>query len=58
MPFKSKDQIARFREMVSGGKMTQDTFDRWMQETPNPEALPDRIGPPKVGVVKKIKTIK
>jgi hypothetical protein len=63
MPFKSKEQIAKFGELVKHGKMAQHTFDAWMAETPNPHDLPDRITEkqakaPRVKFVKNVKVIK
>lgn len=46
MPFKSKSQMRRFGEMVKSGDMTQEKYDQWLKETQNPEALPERLGPP------------
>lgn len=46
MPFKSKDQVRKFGELVSQGKMSQATFDEWNKDTDHAK-LPDRIGPKK-----------
>lgn len=46
MPFKSKDQVLKFRELVSQGKMSQATFDEWNKDTDHSK-LPQRIGPKK-----------
>lgn len=42
MPFKSASQKRKFGELVSQGKMSQQTFDEWNRETP--ANLPERIG--------------
>lgn len=54
MPFKSKAQIAKMGDLKKQGKITQEKFDQWMNETPNPSALPERVGQGKVRKVKKI----
>jgi len=43
MPFRSKAQVEKFRSLVAAGEMEQETFDRWMLDTPNPEKLPARV---------------
>jgi hypothetical protein len=43
MPFKSKAQITKFRELVAEKKISQKEFDKWMKETKKPEKLPNRI---------------
>lgn len=52
MPFKSKDQIAKFGELVKEGKMTQAKFDEWMAETHDAHKLPQRVGPAKTKMQK------
>lgn len=42
MPFKSKAQIAKFRQLLKEGKISQATFDEWMSATKNPKRLPER----------------
>ena len=42
MPFTSKAQIRKFRQMVAEGKISQETFDEWMAATAHPEQLPER----------------
>lgn len=42
MPFRSKAQIEKFRSMVVSGEMTQETFAKWMRETPDAHLLPER----------------
>jgi hypothetical protein len=44
MPFKSKDQMRKFGELVKSGKMSQATFDEWNRATDHAN-LPERIGP-------------
>lgn len=46
MPFKSKDQVRKFGELVAQGKMSQATFDEWNKDTDHSK-LPERIGPKK-----------
>ena len=33
MPFKSESQHRKFRILLEQGKISQETFDKWMQET-------------------------
>ncbi len=42
MPFKSEAQRRKFAELVSQGKMKQETFDEWNSETP--KKIPERVG--------------
>ena len=58
MPFKSTKQIAKFGELVKEGKMSKETFDRWMKETPNAEKLPEKVEPKFGKYVKTVKVIK
>jgi len=44
-PFQSKAQMEKFAELVKQGKMSQETFDKWMAETPHAHKLPDRVEP-------------
>lgn len=39
MPFKSKAQAEKLK------KTQPDLYERWLQETPNYESLPDRLEP-------------
>jgi len=55
MPFKSKAQLGKFAELVKSGKMSQETFDTWIKETPSVEKLPDRIR--KGNVIRKVKKL-
>jgi hypothetical protein len=41
VPFKSEAQRRKFGELVSQGKMSQETFNEWNAETP--ANLPDRL---------------
>ena len=43
MPFKSEAQRRKFGEMVKQGKISQEEFDKWNEETPK-GALPERVG--------------
>jgi hypothetical protein len=47
VPFKSKAQIRKFYQLKAEGKMSQETIDQWMAETPNPKKLPNRVKPKK-----------
>lgn len=47
MPFKSKAQERKFRELEKQGKLPEGTADRWAKETPSLKKLPDRITPVK-----------
>lgn len=42
MPFKSLKQRAKFLQLVSEGKMSQETFDKWEKETVE-KKLPVRV---------------
>lgn len=42
MPFRSKSQIKRCEELVNCGKMSQQTFDALMDDTNDPEKLPEK----------------
>lgn len=46
MGFKSKAQMAKFKEMLTAGKVSQASYDKHMGETKNPSQLPDRVGRP------------
>ena len=43
MAFKSKSQVSRFKELVKNGKMSQQAFDEYMKNTPDPDKLPERV---------------
>lgn len=43
MPFKSRMQIKKFAEMVKQGTMSKQEFHKWLNETPDPSDLPDRV---------------
>lgn len=58
MPFRSQDQIEKFRELVKQGKMTQEKFDQWLAETPTPNNLPQRVGSKTIKTIKETKVIK
>ena len=45
MPFKSKAQERKFREMEASKEMTPGTADKWLAETRNFDALPERTKP-------------
>lgn len=58
MPIKSKSQLRRFEQLVKENKMSQAELDKWVKETPNLHALPERLhNMPKVTKVKKVKVI-
>lgn len=42
MPFKSEAQKRKFAKLVSDGKMSQETYNKWDKETT--EKLPEKIG--------------
>lgn len=42
MPLKSKAQLRKFAEMVKQGKMSQNEFQKWLDDTPQIDKLPDR----------------
>lgn len=42
MPFKSKAQLKKFRQLVKKGEISQATFNKWLDETPNITKLPER----------------
>lgn len=56
MPFKSEAQIAKFRQLVKEGKMSQKTFDEWLAATPNPGSLPSKL--PQKNTWGRVKTVK
>ncbi len=58
MPFKSHAQIAKFRELVKSGKMSQATFDEWMAAVPRGGELPMRVKKTQPTKVWKAKVIK
>jgi len=43
MPFVSKAQQRKFRQLVADGKMSKDTYDKWENET-NVRRLPEYGG--------------
>jgi len=53
MPFKSEAQKRKFRQLVSEGKMSQETYNKWCDETPGGK-LPEYAGksPKKTKVIK------
>ena len=57
MPFKSKSQFRKFQQLLSEGKISQDTFDQWVDETPNIKKLPERIGKKSKGFSKGFKKV-
>lgn len=58
MPFRSKDQLAKFAEMVKRGEISKETFHKWLDATPSVKALPDKVTKPQAFKVKKAKVIK
>lgn len=44
MPFKSKAQIGKMKELEKSGKVPPGTVDRWLKETPKGK-LPERVKP-------------
>lgn len=55
MPFKSKSQIRKFRELSNKGKISEEKLLEWLRETPNQNKLPDRVPPKNPRKVKVIK---
>lgn len=47
MPFKSKAQIQKMRELEKQGKVPAGTVKQWMDETPSLLKLPQRKHPPR-----------
>lgn len=47
MPFASRAQYRKFKELVGEGKISQETMDHWTKETPDLKALPNRVKPKK-----------
>lgn len=63
MPFKSKEEMRKWAELVKQGKIRQHQFDEALGATENVHALPERIHPkhpkiPKIGKVGTTKVIK
>lgn len=52
MAFKSTAQRAKFASLVKEGKMSQETFDKWMSETPKGAKLPKRAPARSKGLVR------
>lgn len=48
MPLRSKAQLRKFGEMVKQGKMSQAEFQKWLNDTPNVNDLPERAGDSKI----------
>lgn len=47
MPFKSRAQMRKFKQLEASGELAPGTYDRWLAETPNPKKLPLRVKKPK-----------
>lgn len=43
MPFKSKAQYRKFRQMLEDGEISESTFNKWMRETDSIEQLPEKV---------------
>jgi hypothetical protein len=43
MPFKSKAQRRKFYAMAERGEISDDTVERWEDETPKDKELPERV---------------
>jgi hypothetical protein len=43
MPFKSKAQRRKFYAMADRGEISDDTVERWEDETPKGKKLPERV---------------
>lgn len=47
MPFKSKAQMRKFFEMEKKGEISRKELKEWLDATPNPSKLPERVKPKK-----------
>lgn len=47
MPFKSRAQYRKFKQLVGEGKISQEVMDEWTAATPDLKALPNRLKPKK-----------
>jgi len=43
MPFVSRAQHEKFRELLKLGQIKQAVFDEWLKATPNRKTLPERV---------------
>jgi len=43
MPFKSKSQYRKFKELLADGKISQSMFDHWKDSTPSISNLPEKV---------------
>lgn len=43
MPFKSKAQLEKMRDMAEKGEIKESVFKEKLAKTPHPERLPDRV---------------
>jgi hypothetical protein len=43
MPFKSKAQMRKIAMLERQGKLPPDTYRKWLQHTPHPSRLPNRV---------------
>lgn len=43
MPFKSFAQVRKFASLVKQGKMSKETFKKWLHHTPHMSSLPERV---------------
>jgi len=57
MPFKSEAQRRKFGQLVSEGKMSQETFDKWQSETPS-KKLPEKVQPKSKSQVRTTRRVK
>lgn len=55
MPFRSKAQMRKFGAMVARGEMADETFRRWLAETPRKKALPERVQEKNTRLWKRVK---
>ena len=56
MPFKSQAQRAKFAQLVKEGKMSQETFNLWQDETGN-KPLPKKTIKTTKGLIRKVRRV-
>jgi len=56
MPFKSQAQRAKFAQLVKEGKMSQETFNIWQDETGN-KPLPKKTIKTTKGLIRKVRRV-
>ena len=53
-PFKSKAQLRKWGELVKQNKISKETFNEALKETPDVEKLPERTGPSGIDRIRKV----